>query len=149
MSASTSTPGTAAATTADSGSSQFTFRFAHPFIYLFVLFGMSCLALAAFHPSLPRSLSLLQPVVDLAYFLFREQWVVQAVFSTAVGLHVGEALWVCVSGVLNRKGVVAWWDRVAWIGQTVLLGWGSVGLLRRLPDVRHSAGRSSGVTPRG
>ena len=115
-------------------------------MYFFVLFGMSCLGLAAFCPSLPRSLWLLQPIVDLAYWLFREQWVVQAVFYTAVGLHLGETLWVCVSGILQRKGVTSGWGRLAWIVQTVLLGWGSVGLLRGLPDVRHGNTRSAAPT---
>ena len=126
-----------------------TFRFAHPLVYFLVLFGMSSLSLAAFHPQpLPPPLSLLRPVVELAYILFREQCVVQAVFYTAVGLHVGEAVWVAVSGVLRRKGVVDGWERLAWVGQTVLLGWGSVGLLRRLPDVQLSNSRSAAAVDR-
>ena len=104
---------------------------------------MACLGLAAFYPIVPPSLAVLQPVVSLAYFLFGEQWVVQAVFYTAVGLHAGEALWVAASSMLRRKGVHDGWVRGAWVMQTVLLGWGSVRLLRKLPDVRDGNRRLS------
>lgn len=148
---STSTPTSTSTSTANSTTSapptsspsRRTFRLAHPATYFLVLSGLTCLGLAAYFPTLPRPVSLLQPIVDLAYFLFREQWVVQAVFYTAIGLHIGEALWVSVSGVLGRKGVEAGWARLAWVGQTVLLGWGSVGLLRGLPDVQHSGSRNT------
>ena len=144
--ASTATSSSTTAAPATGTHSHRTFRFAHPFVYFFVIAGMTCLGLAAFLPSLPRWLSPLQPIVRLAYYLFAEQWVVQGVFCTAVGLHVGETLWVCASGVLDRKGVVERRDRMAWVVQTALLGWGSVGLLRQLPNVRPSPSRGMPTT---
>ena len=101
---------------------------------------MPALGLAAYYGRL-SPLAIMQPLVSLVYFVFREQWVVQAVWYTAAATHLAETLWVAASGVLDDKGVVDRWHRVGWVVQTFLVGWGGIGLLRQLPDVKRDGSK--------
>jgi hypothetical protein len=111
-----------------------TFRLVHPLVYIFVLFGRSSLYLSASYPVMPHPFGWLQPVQDLAFLLMRNQTVMSVVFIIAISLHVGEAAYVLLV-LLDRKAV-AGWDRLWWTMQTLAVGYPSLRLLRRLPDVR-------------
>jgi hypothetical protein len=106
------------------------FRFTHPGLALAILLGMTLTATFAFES--PEAvdasplLRLLSPLRTFSYLIFRSQTAIRSVFFAAVAAHVLEAgVALQVSSALGCSSQT----RLFWFVQTVLYGYGSLGLL--------------------
>jgi hypothetical protein len=110
------------------------FRFTHPALAIAILSGMTLTAIFAFEspeaahatPSLSLCSTVLSSLRSFSYLLFQSQTCIRSVFFAAVGAHVLEA---CVA-LYESIALGCSSDRtVLWFLQTVLYGYGSLGLL--------------------